>query len=65
VGAPYDGEIELFWCDETASADATMGWGALGAQVNVHRIAADHERVLDEDQVLHLATPLGAVLARP
>jgi amino acid adenylation domain-containing protein len=63
-GAPYDGEVVLFWSEQTASADATMGWAALGADVEIHRIAVDHERVLDADQVQHLATPLREVLAR-
>jgi thioesterase domain-containing protein len=61
-GAPYDGEIVLFWSEQTASADATMGWAELGAEVEIHRISVDHERVLDEDQVEQLATPLRGVL---
>jgi hypothetical protein len=64
VGAPYDGDLVLFWSEHTASADATMGWGALGAQVEIHRIAVDHERVMDEDEVHHLAEPLRTVLDR-
>jgi amino acid adenylation domain-containing protein len=61
-GAPYDGEIVLFWSEATGSADATMGWAPLGATVEIHRIAADHERILDRDQVQHLAAPLREVL---
>jgi thioesterase domain-containing protein/acyl carrier protein len=64
AGAPYDGEIVLFWSEETGSTDATMGWGPLGATVEIHRIAADHERILDRDQVHHLAEPLRDVLDR-
>jgi thioesterase domain-containing protein len=57
-GAPYDGEITLFWSEDTASADATMGWGALGASVTIHRLPVDHERIMDEHEVHHLAGPL-------
>jgi thioesterase domain-containing protein len=63
-GAPYDGRIVLFWSEQTASADATMGWAALGADVEIHRIRVEHERVLDADQVHHLAEPLREVLDR-
>lgn len=57
-GAPYDGEVVLFWCEETGATDATMGWSSLGAEVEIHRIAAEHERVLDADRVTALAEPL-------
>jgi len=63
-GAAYDGRITLFWSEDTASADATMGWGPLGAEVEIHRIAVAHERIMDEDQVGHLAAPLRAAIDR-
>jgi amino acid adenylation domain-containing protein len=63
-GAPYEGEVTLFWADDTASADATMGWGALGATVEVHRIPVSHERIMDEAEVHHLAAPLRAAIDR-
>jgi len=64
TGAPYDGEIVLFWSEDTASADATMGWGPLGATLDIHRIPVDHERIMDEDRVAHLAEPLRRVIDR-
>lgn len=64
AGAPYDGEVTLFWSDDTASADATMGWAALGATVDIHRIAVAHERIMDEAEVHHLAEPLRQELDR-
>ena len=64
AGAPYEGEVTLFWSDDTASADATMGWGALGADVEIHRIAVGHEQIMDEREVHHLADPLRQELDR-
>jgi thioesterase domain-containing protein len=61
-GAPYDGAITLFWSEDTASADATMGWGALGADVTIHRIPVGHEEIMDEHEVHHLAGPLRAAV---
>lgn len=44
--APYDGRIDLFWAETTEATDATMGWGATGAEVVVHRIPGRHEDLL-------------------
>ena len=62
-GAPYDGMINLFWSESTEATDDTMGWAATGADVAVHRIDVDHERVMDTEQVQVLAKALGPVLA--
>ena len=55
----------------TAALGLAAGLAACGggeserrAEVEIHRIAVDHERVLDEDQVHHLAGPLREVLDR-
>ncbi len=44
--APYDGRIDLFWAETTEATDDTMGWGATGAEVVVHRIPGRHEDLL-------------------
>lgn len=44
--APYDGRIDLFWAETTEATDDTMGWGATGADVVVHRIPGRHEDLL-------------------
>ena len=37
--SPYRGRIDLFWADDTPSADSTMGWKPLVDQVVIHRCA--------------------------
>lgn len=57
-GNTYDGAVDLFWADETASADATMGWGPLVTELRIHRFSGDHEGILEERGAKLLADTL-------
>jgi acyl-coenzyme A synthetase/AMP-(fatty) acid ligase/thioesterase domain-containing protein/acyl carrier protein len=54
----YPGRMDLFWVDETPSADATMGWGPLVGELVVHRFEGDHESLLEERCASALAKAL-------
>ena len=43
----YSGAIDLFWADESASSDATMGWAPLVDDVRIHRFPGDHLGILE------------------
>lgn len=58
----YDGRVDLFWADDTASADSTLGWGPLVGQLEVHRFAGDHMGVLEPRGAVSLAERLRAQL---
>lgn len=58
----YPGRVDLFWADDSASADATMGWDPLVGQVEIHRFPGDHEGILEERGAAALAVPLRRVL---
>jgi thioesterase domain-containing protein len=58
--SPYDGAVDLFWADATPSADATMGWGPLVADLQIHRFAGDHEGILEPRGAAELAKVLRA-----
>lgn len=58
----YPGRVELFWAEETPSADATMGWRPLVAELGIHRFEGDHEGVLEPRGAHHLAEVLRPVL---
>lgn len=58
--SPYDGSVDLFWADATPSADATMGWGPLVADLQIHRFAGDHEGILEPRGAAELAKVLRA-----
>jgi amino acid adenylation domain-containing protein len=48
----YPGRIDLIWCEPSASADGTMGWGPVAeGGVHVHRVPEAHEYLMDADQV--------------
>lgn len=61
---PYDGHLDLFWANDTPAADATMGWGALVADIDIHRFAGDHEGILEERGAASLAAALLPYLPR-
>ena len=58
----YAGTIDLFWADESAASDATMGWAPLVGNVRIHRFAGDHQGVLEPSGVTHLAPVLRRAL---
>ena len=58
----YDGTVDLFWADDTASADATMGWGPLVGDLQVHRFTGDHLGLLEPRGAGPLAEALRTVL---
>lgn len=63
--APYDGRIDLFWAETTVGTDATMGWGATGAEVVVHPIPGRHEDLLRPPSLDDIAAGLRARLGTP
>ena len=58
----YDGPVHLFWATDTASADATMGWGPLTDDLEVVRFDGDHEGILEPRGAAALARALRPVL---
>ncbi|WCO65891.1 AMP-binding protein [Iamia majanohamensis] len=59
---PYGGPVDLFWAEDTPSADATMGWGPLVPEVRIHRYEGDHMGTLEPRGAPHLAAALRTVL---
>lgn len=60
----YDGRVDLFWADDTASADATLGWGPLVGQLEIHRFAGDHMGALEPRGATTLGSAVRAQLDR-
>lgn len=60
--SPWPGTLELFWADDTPSADSTMGWGPLVDDLQIHRFAGDHLGILEPRGAAALATALRPVL---
>jgi acyl-coenzyme A synthetase/AMP-(fatty) acid ligase/thioesterase domain-containing protein/acyl carrier protein len=58
----YPGRVDLFWADDSASSDATMGWGPLVGELHVHRFAGDHEGILEPTGARALARSLRRVI---
>ena len=58
----YPGGIDLFWADESASADATMGWAPLVDDVRIHRFPGDHLGILEPTGAAALAESLRLAL---
>lgn len=58
----YDGTMDLFWADDTASADSTMGWGPLVGDLRIHRFPGDHLGLLEERGAAQLASALRAAI---
>lgn len=58
----FDGTVHLLWADETASADSTMGWGPLVADLRIERFDGNHHALLEEHGVAPLAATLRSVL---
>ena len=54
--------LDLFWAEDSASADATMGWGPLVDAVDVHRFAGDHEAILEPRGAPALSAALRTVI---
>jgi amino acid adenylation domain-containing protein len=61
----YDGPLTLFWADETASTDATMGWGSVvDGPIDIVRVPIDHETFLQESGARGIAPMLRTELDR-
>lgn len=43
----YAGRVDLFWANESASADSSMGWEPLVGELVIHRFEGDHLGVLE------------------
>ncbi len=62
-GRTYPGDLTLFWAAESASADATMGWGGVvTGDLDIVRVDARHETMMQAGTVERLAAPLRAAL---
>jgi thioesterase domain-containing protein/acyl carrier protein len=59
---PYPGRLDLFWANESPSADATMGWSGRVGEVAVHRFDGDHEGVLEPRGAPAMARVLRAAI---
>lgn len=60
----YSGDIDLFWAEDSASADATMGWAPLVADLRVHRFPGHHTGALEPQGAPALAQSLRSVMDR-
>ena len=50
AGRTYGGRITLFWADESASTDGSMGWAAIAPNgVDVVRVPTGHETMLEPE----------------
>ena len=54
----YDGTVDLFWANDSAASDATMGWGPLVGTLRIHRFDGDHEGILEASGAPSLANVL-------
>lgn len=54
----YRGRVDLFWADESPSADSTMGWGDLVDDLHIHRFNGEHFGILEERGAAGLAKVL-------
>lgn len=57
-GRRYEGPATLVWADETGSTDATMGWGGIIDELEIVRVAVDHEAFLLPDGARVIASVL-------
>ncbi len=63
IGRTYPGDLTLFWAAESASTDATMGWGrVVTGALDIVRVDARHETMMQAGTVERLAAPLRAAL---
>lgn len=61
----YPGPLTLFWAEESASADATMGWGSVVERdLRIVRVPIKHETFLQKEGVEGIADALRAELDR-
>lgn len=58
----YAGAVDLFWADESAASDASMGWDPLVGSLRIHRFPGDHEGILEERGAGALARSLRPAL---
>lgn len=58
----YGGVVDLFWADDTPSADSTLGWGQLVGTLRIHGFPGDHIGVLEERGAPALARVLRDVM---
>jgi len=50
AGRTYPGPLTLFWADESASTDGTMGWGNIvRGQLDIVRVPTAHESMLEPE----------------
>lgn len=61
-GATYPGRVHLFWGSDSASADATMGWGPLVGELRIERFPGDHMGILEPRGAAELAAVLRPAL---
>lgn len=61
----YPGPFTLFWADETASTDSTMGWGSVvDGRIDIVRVPIEHETFLQESGATGIAPMLRRELDR-
>lgn len=64
-GVTYPGPLTLFWADESAATDGTMGWGdVVEGELEIVHVDIPHEVMLGAEGVERLAAPLQAALDR-
>lgn len=64
-GVTYPGPLTLFWADESAAIDGTMGWGEIVEHgLEIVHVDIPHEVMLGDEGVEQLAGPLQGALDR-
>ena len=58
----WPGRMDLFWASDTPSSDATMGWGPLVADLQIHHFGGDHMGILEPAGAQTLGAALRDVL---
>ena len=58
----YPGRVDLFWANDSASADSTMGWDPLVGELCVHRFEGDHLGALEPRGAGPLAESLSSAM---
>lgn len=58
-GRSYPANLTLFWAEESASSDSTMGWAkVVEGDIDIIRVDAPHETMMQTGTVERLAGPL-------
>jgi hypothetical protein len=61
----YPGDLTLFWADESASTDSTMGWAdVVDGEIDIVRLDASHDTMLQSGTVEILAGPMRTALLK-